>query len=169
MKQLIPFEEIEQRIFLIRGYKVMLDSHLSELYSVETKRLNERVRRNKDRFPDDFMFQLTEKEWLILKSQFATSSWGGRRTLPYVFTEHGALMLASVLNSEIAIKASIQVVRTFTKLREIIESNKELTKKIEELEKKYDIQFQVVFETIKQLINKNNEPRKPIGFKIKEK
>lgn len=169
MKEIIPFEAIEQRILFIRGHKVMLDSHLAELYNVETFRLNEKVKRNIDRFPEDFMFQLNTQEWENLKSQFAISSWGGRRTLPYVFTEHGALMLASVLNSEIAIKASIQVVRTFTKLRELLSSNKELAAKINELEKKYDKQFQVVFEAIKQLIAKKNEPRKPIGFKIKEK
>src|SRR3989338_9141389 len=106
-------EQIESQIFLIRGQRVMLDADLAELYEVETRRLNEQVRRNSERFPEDFIFQLTAEEFANLKSQFATSSWGGRRKLPFVFTEHGAIMAASVLNSKRAIEASVQVVRAF--------------------------------------------------------
>lgn len=130
----------------------MIDSDLSELYGVETKRLNEQVKRNIERFPEDFMFQLSRKEFEILKSQNATSSWGGRRTLPYAFTEHGTVMLASVLKSTIAIEASIQIVKAFVKFREILNSQVELAKKIDELEDKYDHQFKQVFEAIRKLM-----------------
>jgi hypothetical protein len=144
----------------------MLDSDLAALYGVTTKRLNEQVRRNLDRFPIDFMFQLTEIEEEILRSQIATSSegWGGRRSLPYVFTEHGALMLASVLNSPVAINASIQVVRAFTHLRRMVSSHFELSRKLDALEKKYDSQFKVVFDAIRQLTSPPEQPRRKIGF-----
>lgn len=150
LNALVP---IENRIYIFRGQKVMLDSDLSDLYGVETKRLNEQVKRNKERFPEDFMFQLSEDEFEILKSQNATSSWGGRRTLPYAFTEHGTVMLASVLKSPVAIEASIQIVKAFVKFREILGSQKELAKKIDDLENKYDDQFKQVFEAIRQLMN----------------
>jgi ORF6N domain-containing protein len=164
---LVPLEVIERRIYLIREHKVMLDSDLAELYGVTTKRLNEQVKRNRGRFPADFMFQLNPDESEHLRSQIATSKAGrgGRRYQPYVFTEHGALMLASVLNSETAIRASIQIVRTFIRLRELLASHRDLAEKLEQIEKKYDAQFKAVFEVIDQLMEPPAEPeRKPIGF-----
>src|SRR5436190_2210883 len=123
---IIPSDRIERQIYFFRGHKVMLDTDLA-LYGVSTKRLNEQVKRNRDRFPEDFMFQLTEEEAITLRSQIATSNKrGGRRTLPYVFTEHGAVMLASVLNNPIAVRASVQVVRAFVRLREMLATHKEL-------------------------------------------
>ncbi len=149
---------------------------LAELYQVQTKVLNQAVKRNIHRFPKDFMFQLTEKEYIThLKSQFVTSSsektnksWGAKRKLPFVFTEHGTVMLASIINSAIAVDVSIQIVRIFIKLRQLLESNKELSDKILKLEEKYDEQFSIVFDAIKQLLIQNNEiiERTPIGFKM---
>jgi len=169
-KSIASVEQIESRIFLIREQKVMLDQDLAELYGVETKRLNEQVRRNSERFPEDFMFQLTDEEFANLKSQFATSSWGGRRKLPYAFTEHGAIMAASVLNSPRAVEASVQVVRAFVRLRQMLSTNAELSRKLAALEKKYDIQFKAVFEAIRELMTPL-EPKKkrPIGFAPWEK
>ena len=156
----------------MRNEKVMLDSDLAELFGVPVKRLNEQVKRNIKRFPNDFMFQLTKEEFAILKSQIATSSWGGKRKLPFVFTEHGAVMLASVLSSDIAVLASIQVVRAFVRLREIISNNKELSEKIKELEsltaqkfEEQDEKILMIFEAIKQLMEQKEEPRIPIGYK----
>ncbi|MDO8464743.1 MAG: ORF6N domain-containing protein [Gallionella sp.] len=152
------------------GQKVMLDANLAELYEVDTRRLNEQVRRNIERFPEDFMFQLTAEEFANLKSQFATSSWGGRRKLPFVFTEHGAIMAASVLNSKRAIEASVQVVRAFVRLRQMLASNAELSRKLVALEKKYDIKFRAVFEAIHQLMTPSDPKKKrPIGFAPWEK
>ncbi len=142
----------------------MLDADLATLYDVSTGRLNQQVSRNKGRFPADFMFQLTAAEAANLKSQFATSSsWGGRRKLPFVFTEHGAVMLASVLRTSTAVRTSIQVVRAFVQLRQLLESNAELARKLDELEAKYDGQFRVVFEAIRELMTPK-EPRRQIGF-----
>ena len=166
---LIPNERIERSILFIRGHKVMLDSDLAVLYGVTTKRLNEQVNRNRDRFAEDFMFQLTKLEFAILKSQNATPSWGGRRTLPYAFTEHGVVMLASVLNSPIAVLASLQVVRTFVRLREILSTHKDLARKLNALEKKYDSQFAVVFEAVRKLMTPPTPKRRRIGFKNKKK
>ena len=137
MSNLIPVEIIENKIFVFRGHKVMLDSDLANLYEVETKRLNEAIKRNIDRFPDDFMFQLSNEERETLISQFAISNKdrGGRRFNPYVFTEHGILMLSNVLNSKKAIAVSIQVVRVFTKLREMALANKDLAQRLDELER----------------------------------
>jgi hypothetical protein len=134
----IPVERIERRIYLIRGYKIMLDSDLAELYRVSTKRLNEAVRRNRDRFPGDFMFQLTTGEAQALRSQIATSNEGrgGRRYLPYAFTEHGVAMLSSVLKSQRAVQMNIFIIRVFMKLREVLATHKSLARKIEELEAK---------------------------------
>jgi hypothetical protein len=167
MKQIsiIPSERIEGIILFIRRHKVMLDVDLASLYGVTTKRLNEQVKRNKDRFPEDFMFQLTEEE----KSELVANCDHLKRLkfspyLPYVFTEHGAVMLASVLNSEIAVKASIQVVRAFVRLREMIVTHKELARKLESLEKKYDTQFKVVFDAIRQLMSEETKPKPRIGF-----
>lgn len=168
---LIPSERIERSILVIREKKVMLDSDLSEIYGVTTGRLNEQVKRNRERFPEDFMFQLTFQEVAILKTHFETTnkSWGGKRKLPYVFTEHGAVMLASVLNSPVAIEASVQVVRAFVKLRQLLASNADLARKLNTLEKKYDSQFAMVFKAIRELM----EPplkgkKKTIGFRAKE-
>ena len=163
---LMQLNQITEMIYVIRGERVMLDSDLAEIYGVSTKRLNEQVRRNIGRFPDDFMFQLNEKEFDNLRSQIATSSsWGGRRYPPYVFTEHGAVMLASVLNSEIAIHASIQVVRAFIHLRKLLISNDELARKLDKLEKKYDSQFSIVFEAIRKLMSDDESPQRKIGFR----
>jgi phage regulator Rha-like protein len=151
----------------MRGQKVMLDSDLAEIYQVETKMLNRAVKRNLARFPEDFMFQLTPEEAEPLRFQFGTSNTrrGGRRYLPYVFTEHGAVMLASVLNSSTAVAASIQVVRAFVRLRQMLSENAELSHRLDQLEKKYDAQFKVVFDAIRQLMQPPAPKRRPIGFK----
>ena len=151
---MIPDEVIMNKIYLIRGKKVMLDQDLAELYDVETKRLNEQVKRNLSRFPRDFMFQLNKVEFNDLKSQFATSSWGGRRTPPFAFTEHGVLMLASVLNSERAIQVNIQIVRIFTRMREMLASHKDILHRLEKIEHKlaeHDNQILVIFKYLKHL------------------
>jgi hypothetical protein len=151
----------------MRGKKVMLDSDLARLYQVETKVLNQAVKRNIARFPEDFMFQLTSQEVAILRLQFGTSSWGGRRYSPAVFTEHGTVMLATVLNSDIAIQTSVQVVRAFTRLREMLATHKDLAKKLEALEKKYDSQFAMVFKAIRELMEPPvKEKKKSIGFRL---
>jgi len=162
--EIILQQLIESKILFIRSKKVMLDKDLAVLYEVETKMLNRAVKRNIKRFPDDFMFQLTKKEFDNLRFHFGTSSWGGQRYLPYAFTENGVAMLSSVLNSERAIQVNIQIMRTFTKLREMLTTHKGLKQKIEEMEKKYDYQFKVVFETIKQLIEPPQKSKKRIGF-----
>jgi ORF6N domain len=168
---IIPPERIEHSILAIRGKRVMLDNDLAEIYGVTTKRLNQQVKRNEERFPEDFMFQLTAEEFELLRSHFATSKAGrgGRRYLPYVFTEHGAVMLASVLNSPVAIDASVQVVRAFVKLRQFLATHADLSRKINALEKKYDAQFAVVFKAIKELMEPPvKEKEKKIGFNVKE-
>lgn len=157
---------IAAQIHELRGQKVMMDSDLASLYGVETKVLNQAVKRNALRFPLDFMFQLTEDEWLDLRSQIVTASWGGRRTLPYVFTEHGAVMLASVLNSERAVQASLYVVRAFVQLRVLASAHVELARRIEELEERYDGQFEAVFDALRHLLEPPNPPRERIGFAI---
>jgi len=165
---LIPAERIEKRIFFLRGVKVMLSPDLAELYGVPTKVLNQAVRRNSDRFPDDFMFQLTQAEFDDLKSQIVTSSWGGmRRALPYAFSEQGIAMLSSALRSRKAIQVNIEVMRAFVRLREMAYSNAELSRKLEDLEKKYDKQFKIVFDAIRQLIIPITPKRKAIGFRPK--
>ena len=166
---LIPMERIERAILLIRGEKVMLDSDLATIYGVETKALNRAVKRNQNRFPLDFMFQLTPKEAKSLRCQFGTSNAGrgGRRYLSYAFTEHGALMLANVLNSERAAQTSVLVVRAFVRLRQLLSSNAELARKLEAMEKKYDAQFKVVFDAIRQLMSPVETKRKEIGFHVK--
>lgn len=158
---------IEQSIHLIRGQRVMLDSDLATLYGVTTKRLNEQVRRNLERFPPDFMFQLTREEHDALRSQFATLKVGRgrhRKYLPYAFTEHGAVMLASVLNSPTAVQASIQVVRAFIRLREMLITHADLARRLDDLEKKYDKQFAVVFKAIRALMSPPQKETKRIGF-----
>jgi hypothetical protein len=164
----IPAERIEGAILMIRGEKVMLDADLASLYGVTTKRLNEQVKRNIGRFPDTFMFQLTNAEFDGLRSQIATSSWGGRRKLPYVFTEHGVVMLASVLNSPTAVAASIEVVKAFVRLRQMLASNVELARKLETLEKRYDAQFKAVFDAIRQLMAPPQKEKRQIGFHVEK-
>jgi hypothetical protein len=161
---------VVNKIYEIRNQKVMLDSDLAELYGVETKRLNEQVRRNLERFPEDFMFQLTDNEWNSLRSQIATSKnrRGGRTYLPNVFTEHGVLMLSSVLNSSQAIQVNIQVVRIFARLRQIFASQNELKIEIEDIKQKLNSQdknIELVFSYLDELSEKKSQPRKRIGFK----
>ena len=170
MKGIIPVEMIERKILFIRGQKVMLDRDLAVLYDVETRMLNQAVRRNIRRFPKDFMFQLTKEEMNNWKSQIVMSNKEkmGLRRRPYAFTENGVAMLSSVLNSERAITVNIQIMRTFTKIREMIANHKELRLKIEEMENKYDAQFKTVFEAIRQLLEQPRKQRKRIGF-LREK
>jgi hypothetical protein len=167
---IVPAELIEKKIYLIRGHKVMLDNDLAELYGVPTRRLNEQVRRNMTRFPADFMFQLTTEEAENLRSQFATSSsgHGGRRYLPYVFTEQGVAMLSSVLNSEQAVQVNIAIMRAFVKLRKMIASHKDLAKKLDDLEKKYDEHFKIVFDAINELMRPPEPKLRKIGFRRQE-
>lgn len=170
----IPVERIERLILLIRRQKVMLDADLARIYGVTTTRLNQQVRRNLDRFPEDFMFQLTQDEFKNLMLQFATSSsgYGGRRKPPYVFTEHGAIMLASVLNSPVAVRASLQVVRAFVRLRELLASNTELARKLAELEQRvagHDEHIRSLFEAIRRLMAPTKTERKRIGFEVRER
>ena len=167
METIVPIEVIERKIYIIRGQKVMLDSDLAELYNITTKVLVQAVKRNLRRFPADFMFQLTNQEVAILRSQFVTSSWGGRRYVPYAFTEQGVAMLSSVLNSDRAVDVNIQIMRTFVKLREMIASHKDLARRLDELEKKYDVQFKMVFDAIRQLMTPPEPREKKIGFRVR--
>lgn len=164
-------ERVEQTILRIRDEKVILDADLAKLYGVSTKRLNEQVKRNHDRFPEDFMFQLTIEEARStqrLRSHFATLKRGEHlKYRPLAFTEQGALMAANVLASKTAVAASVQVVRAFVRLRQMLASNEELARKLEELEKRYDRQFRVVFDAIRQLMNPAPGRIKPIGFRPK--
>lgn len=165
MKQLIPQEIIESKILLIRGKKVMLDSHLANLYQVETKYLKRAVKRNAMRFPGDFMFQLTRAEAVSSRCQIGTLKRGQNiKFLPCVFTEQGVAMLSSVLNSKRAILVNIQIMRTFTKLREMLQSHAHLRRKIEEMEATYDHQFQIVFKAIKKLLTPPAKSKRRIGF-----
>jgi hypothetical protein len=189
-------DEIISQIYFVRGRKVMLDSDLARIYGVETRKLNQAVKRNIDRFPADFMFQISYEEFVNLMSQIVISSsqttgntddsdlmsqivasdWGGRRKLPLVFSEHGALMLASVLNSPVAVKACIYMVRAFVKLREILSMHQELSERINDLEKRtcekldeHSEQLILVFQALRELVRQKDEPRTPIGFKIEKK
>ena len=165
MKALIPVEMIEKKILLIRGEKVMLDADIAELYGVETKMLVRAVKRNIDRFPADFMIQLNREEFENLRFQFGTSSrWGGRRYLPYAFTEQGVAMLSSVLSSKRAVQVNIAIMRAFVKLREMLATHKDLARKLNEMEKKYDAQFRVVFDAIRQLMIPPSPKKRKIGF-----
>ena len=169
-KTVIPFEKIERHILLIRNEKVMLDSDLASLYGVTTSALNQAAKRNKERFPDDFMFQLTSEESKNLMSQSVTSSaHGGRRKLPFVFTEQGVAMLSSVLRSERAVQVNVQIMRTFVRLRQILSSNSVLAAKLDQLESRYDKQFRMVFDAIRALMNEQEvqqaeSKRKKIGY-----
>jgi len=160
----IPKESIHSKIYLIRGRKVMLDSDLAELYEVETKNLTRQVRRNKDRFPEDFMFQLTQEEFLRCQNVTSKAGRGGRRYTPYVFTEQGVSMLSSVLNSKRAIQVNIQIMRAFAQLREMLQTHKALWRKIGEMEKKYDHKFKAVFDVLRELLNPPEKPKGKIGF-----
>lgn len=176
--KLQPLEAITQRILLLRGHKVLLDSDLATLSGVETRRLNEQVRRNLQRFPADFIFEVTSDELANLKSHFATSSWGGRRTLPLAFTEHGAIMAATVLKSARAIEVSAYVIRAFIQLRELVASNKELTLRLDELESRTKLmaqnherfehdtwlQLKQIIDTLRTLTAPATPAKRPIGF-----
>ncbi len=162
MQKLVSMEMVENKIFNVRGKRVMLDKDLALLYSVETRSLTRQVRRNIERFPEDFMFRLTKEEFL--RCQIGTSSYGGRRYLPYVFTEQGVAMLSSVLKSRRAALVNIQIMRVFVNLRRIAVTYSGLKRKIDDMEKKYDSQFSVVFEAIRKLIEPPEKPRRMIGF-----
>ena len=169
----IPDELVMNKIYFVRGQKVMIDNDLADLYDVETKRLKEAVRRNFDRFPDDFMFELTQTEFDSLRSQFATSKTGrgGARYLPMAFTEQGVAMLSSVLNSETAIRVNIQIIRVFTKMRELLSTNKDILLQLEKMEKKltgHDEDIALIFNYLKQLLTPPQIPRNKIGFKRKD-
>lgn len=170
-RSLVVFERIENKIYSLRGQKVMLDSDLAKIYGVTTRRLNEQVRRNLDRFPQDFMFQLTETEVEAMRSQIATASKRNVRFRPYAFSEHGAVMLATILNSSTAVEASLQVVRAFVRLRTILLEHRDLAQKIEQLEQKFgehDQKFDTVFAALRQLLQSTPENKRQIGFTAKE-
>ena len=168
-KSIVPSSRIENKILRIRSHNVILDIDLAELYGVETRVLIQAVKRNMDRFPEDFMFQLTRQELTILRSQIVISrQWGGRRYPPYAFTEQGVAMISSVLNSKKAIQVNIEIMRAFVKLRNLLSTNEELARKLEQLEKKYDSQFKVVFDAIKKLMIPPSEKKiRKIGFEKK--
>ena len=168
-KALVPREQIERNILLLRGQKVLLSSDLAKLYGVQPKVLMQAVKRNTERFPEDFMFQLAPQEDADLKSQFVTSSWGGvRRARPYAFTEQGVAMLSSVLHSPRAIQVNITIMRAFVRLRQMLSTHADLARKLNALERKYDKQFRVVFDALRELMNPPAPPRKPIGFHVRE-
>ncbi len=160
----LPIAHVEQRILLLRGQKVMLDKDLAELYEVETKMLNRAVKRNRDRFPGDFMFQLTTDEVDNLRYQNGTSSWGGRRYSSYAFTEQGVAMLSSVLRSKRAVLVNIEIMRAFVRLRQILGAHADLARKLAALERKYDSQFKAVFDAIRELMTPPPAKKRPIGF-----
>jgi hypothetical protein len=168
-KDLVPMARIERAILLVRSEKVMLDQDLAELYGVETRVLVQAVKRNIDRFPVDFMFQLSEEEFSNLRSQIVSSSWGGRRTAPYAFTEQGVAMLSSVLHSPTAVQVNIEIMRAFVRLRRMLENHADLALKLETLERKYDQQFKVVFDAIRQIMKPDPPPkRRQIGFHVRD-
>ncbi len=169
MKALIPLEVIERRILLIRGQKIILSTHLAELYDVETRILNQAVKRNIRRFPEDFMFHLntSEAEQLVSQNVIPHKKYFGG-SLPYAFTEQGVAMLSSVLNSERAIKVNIEIMRAFVRLRRILASHADLARKLDSLEKKYDTQFKVVFDAIRELMKPPETKKRPIGFLVEE-
>lgn len=164
---MVSIDVIQEKIRVVRGEKVMLDCDLARLYGVETKRLNEQVKRNSGRFPERFMFQLTRDEFDILRSQFATSSWGGTRKPPFAFTEHGALMVSTVLNSAQAISMSIYIIEAFVKMRSLVMSHAEILKRLDELEKnvgRHDRSLAQIINAIRQLMPTTEMPKKKIGF-----
>jgi hypothetical protein len=168
-KTVVPAERIESAIYLIRNEKVMLDHDLASLYGVLTKALVQAAKRNAARFPPDFMFRLSSGEFADLRSQIVTSSWGGRRTPPYAFTEHGIAMLSSVLRSDRAVAVNIEVIRAFVRLRRLVLSHEEIARKLTELERRYDRQFKVVFDAIRHMMMPDVPPkRRRIGFRPEE-
>lgn len=167
MTDIIPAERIEKRIYLLRGQKVMLSADLAHLYGVEPRALVQAVRRNIERFPPDFMFLLCQKEFRDLKSQFVISSWGGVRRPPYAFTEQGVAMLSSVLRGKRAALVNVAIMCAFVRLRQIVASHKDLAKRLDQLEKKYDSQFKVVFDAIRELMAPPVLPKPRIGFRGK--
>ncbi len=170
MLEIIPIPVIENKIYVIREHKIMLDSDLAELYGVQTKVLNQSVKRNIDRFPHNFMFQLTNEEFLNLKSQFVTSSWGGKRKLPYAFTEHGVLMLSSVLNSEKAVQVNIQIIRVFNKLKKLtfepIQEISELKRRLLLYMETNDHRINDIIQVLNNLLESPYDETKQIGFKV---
>ncbi len=165
-RSVFPTKHIDNAILVLRGHNVMLDANLAELYGVETGALVRAVRRNSERFPADFMFQVSEDEFQILRCQFGiSSSWGGRRYRPYAFTEHGVAMLSSVLRSDLAVQVNIEIMRAFVRSRQMLQANVELARKLDVLEKKYDSQFRVVFDAIRELMRAPKKPTKRIGFR----
>ena len=168
---MIPAERIEGMVYALRGRRVMIDADLAALYETETRSVNQAVRRNLERFPEEFVFRLTAEEWQSLRSQIGISNEGrgGRRSAPLVFTEHGAVMLATVLNSPRAVRASIEIVRAFVRLRALMTTHADLAKKIAELEARYDGQFRKVFEALRFLIEPPAEPKPRIGFETRPK
>jgi len=168
-RSVVPIERVERSILLIRGQKVILDRDLADLYGVETRALVQAVQRNRERFPNDFMFQLTVEDFAYLKSQFVISSrgWGGRRSPPYAFTEQGVAMLSSVLRSQRAVQVNIEIMRSFVRLREMLASNRDLARRLNELEKRYDAQFKAVFDAIRQLIAPPVASKRRLGFRTK--
>jgi hypothetical protein len=168
-KTIIPSEVIEKRIFIIRGQKVILDFHIAELYQVETKALKRAVKRNRARFPSDFLFELTQQEYTALRYQLGTLKRGEHsKYLPFAFTEQGIAMLSGVLGSPRAVQVNIAIMRSFVKLREVLATHKDLVRKLAELESKYDAQFQIVFDAIRQILSPPEQSKKEIGFRIKE-
>jgi hypothetical protein len=165
---LVPMEKIRQEILLVRGQKVMLDRDLAMLYGMETRALNQAVKRNRDRFPDDFMLELTRDEIMRISQSVISSPGLKYSKTVYAFTEQGVAMLSSVLNSPRAIQVNIAIMRAFVQLRAILSTHADLAQKLEELEKKYDAQFRVVFDAIRQLMTPPEPPRKPMGFHVKE-
>lgn len=169
MKSLITVARVENRIYMIRNHPVMIDSDLAELYGVLTKNLNKAVRRNLERFPDDFAFLLTRDEMKNLKFQFGTSSWGGRRKLPYAFTEQGVAMLSSVLNSRRAIQVNIQIMRAFTRIKGFHASYENLKRELQKMRKQYDRNYGIVFDAINNLMDGPTDKFEIKGFKPKRK
>jgi hypothetical protein len=166
MVRAIAPEDLAARILSLRGERVLLSYHLSDLYGVEPRVLVQSVRRNRMRFPPDFMFQLTPEEWRNLKSQIVISSWGGARTPPYAFTEHGVAMLSTVLRSPRAIAMSIEIIRAFVRMRRMLGEHADLAARLDRLEQDYDVKFKVVFDAIRQLmLPPTDGPRKRIGFR----
>jgi len=172
-KSLIPYEQIAAQIYLIRGQKVMLSTHLADLYGVEPRALVQAVKRNAARFPEDFMFQLTKSEFDLLKSQIVISSWGGaRRAAPYAFTEQGVAMLSSVLHSDRAIKMNILIMRAFVKVRELLATNKNVARKLEEIKRKqseHERRIDSIVEVIEALMTAPVPPKRRIGFNASKK
>jgi len=168
-RSLVPIERIERLILLIRSHKVILDVDLAALYGVETKQLVRAVKRNLSRFPDDFMFQLNKEEFENLRFHFGTSNqWGGRRYPPFAFTEQGVAMLSSILRSKRAIQVNIEIMRAFVRLRKLLASHADLARKLDTLEKKYDAQFKIVFDAIRELMRPPESKKRPIGFLVEE-